>query len=120
MRVLESIDWYLSSSGTHLEKKKDLISFLITCMLQGVECACVYRTPWSPEGGARYPGASISGGCELSDMSTGNWTQVLCKSTNKCSQTLSHLSSLPPLVLFFEAGSHYVAQATLKTMILLP
>lgn len=28
-----------------------------------------------------FPGAEVAGGCELSDMSAGTLTQVLCKSS---------------------------------------
>lgn len=39
------------------------------------------QVPWRPEEGILSSGAEVTGGCELLDMSAGNETRVLCKSS---------------------------------------
>jgi hypothetical protein len=47
----------------------------------------------TPEEGVKFPGAKVTGSCELLDMGAGNQTLVLCKSSMP-SRPLSYLFSL--------------------------
>ena len=59
------------------------------CMNLCASCVCrCLRRPQATEAS----GARAADGCELHEVDTGSWTQVLCKSS-KCSELLSHLSS---------------------------
>lgn len=62
--------------------------FLIMCMcFPADECRCWKRPEVSDSAGV-----VVMGGCEPTDVGTGNWTQVLRKNST-CSYPLSHLSS---------------------------
>lgn len=86
----------------------DLFMLLINCV-----CVCVSMwvhaimnmcCPWSLEEDGGSTGAGVKGSCEPSDGSVGNWTWVLCMSS-ECFWQLSHLFrpsslSLNPTVIF--------------------
>lgn len=55
--------------------------------------------------GARYPGAGVTGGCQMSEKGAGNWTPfsartALCKSS-EYSTTEPHVSRVLKLTLSF-------------------
>lgn len=43
----------------------------------GVGCMCTCKCLQHSEDGIGYPGAGLTGACELCNMGTGEWTQVL-------------------------------------------
>lgn len=63
------------------------------CVFVNLCVAHVYRIPWRPEESIGSPRIGVTGSCEP-PLGSRSQVWVLCKGS-KCSQLLSHLSSIP-------------------------
>lgn len=70
-------------------------------MFMGILCLCITCMPCLVPAVVRDPGTGVTDYCELPYMSTGNQTQVLCKSS-KCSFLMADQSLQLPTSQFLK------------------